>query len=400
MAVFKYRALDVDGNTKKGIQEAENERHARDELRGVNLTVIELTKVTNISNNKSLFSMSISIKDLAAYINQLAVMVRAGLPIDSALAVLVEQSVSKRHKIIWSAIKSSVAEGVSLSGSMLKFPSIFPSFLIAGVASGEHSGRLGEVLVNIADALIKKNKFITKVTAAMAYPIVVTLVALSVIVVLLTFVVPQIVEVFSQLEKDLPPLTTGLIIVSEFVGNYLHLFIVFAISLFIAVKLIKNNNSSKKYWDKFWLKTPFFKNMIKEIEAIKFMRTISTLLGGGVVMVDAIYYSLASLNNTALITKMEAAKNEIKEGKSVFLAFEGVNLFDSISLQLVNLGEVTGNMDKSLTDIANMLEDNFNQKINSYLAIFEPLLILIMGGLVLLIVLAILLPIFDLNQIG
>ena len=400
MPVFKYKALTQDGKTVKGIQEAENERHARSELRAINLIATNLTKVkTGSSNKKKLFTIGISAKNLSDYIRQLALMISSGLDVEASLAVLIDKSNNKKGKIIWTAVKSSINEGVSLSDAMLNFPDSFPNFIIAAVKSGEQSGKLGEVLTNISNDLIKSNKFIASVTNAIIYPIIVTLVAFSVIVVLLTFVVPQIVEVFSQLDEDLPVLTIGLIAVSDFVANYIDVFLFVILFAFIFIKWLKSNNVSKKYWDKFWLKIPITKNFIKEVNAIRFMRTMATLTTGSVVMIDAIHYASSSVNNLALVDKIQLAKDNIKEGKSVFLSFSNTNIFDTVSLQLINLGEITGKMDKSLTDIANMLEDDFNERINRYLSVFEPLLILIMGVLVLIIVLAILLPIFDLNQV-
>ncbi len=400
MAIFKYKALDASGKKVSGLQEAENQRHARQELRNINLITVSLSKVDDTKNTKSLFTKNIKSKNLVTYIKQLSVMINSGLPIESALSVIIQQNNNKHDKIIWSSIKSSVNEGVSLSNSMLNFAGSFPNFLIAGVASGEKSGKLGEVLANISITIERKNKFISSISNAVIYPVIVSIVALSVIVVLLTFVVPQIVSVFGQLDKELPALTIGLISVSNFFSSYLDYLLLGLVVFAVFIKWFKNNTATRKYWDSFWLFLPFFNSLIKEVESIKFIRTMATLLSGGVVVVEAIHYSINSLNNSVIATRMLESKNSIKEGKSIINSFEKVKLFNPMSLQLIHLGEVTGTIDKALTDIADMLEDNFNQRINRYLAMFEPLLILVMGGVVLVIVLAILLPIFELNQIS
>ncbi len=400
MAIFKYKALDASGKKINGFQEAENQRHARQELRNINLITVSLNRVDDAKNKKSLFTKRIKSKNLIIYIRQLSVMINSGLPIESALSVIIQQNTNKHDKIILSSIKSSVNEGISLSNSMLNFADSFPNFLIAGIASGEKSGKLGEVLENIATTIEKKNKFVSSISNAIIYPVIVSIVAVSVIVVLLTFVVPQIVSVFGQLDKELPGLTTGLISVSNFFGAYLDYLLLGFVILAIFIKWFKNNSITRKYWDSFWLSVPFFSNLIKEVESIKFIRTMATLLSGGVVVVEAIHYSINSLNNSVIALRMLESKENIKEGKSIINSFEKVKLFTPISLQLIHLGEVTGTIDKSLTDIANMLEDNFNQRVNRYLSMFEPLLILVMGGIVLVIVLAILLPIFELNQIS
>lgn len=397
MAIFNYTALDNDGKSIKGLQEAENQQHAKQLLRDQSLLVTSLSPATQASSNKW-FVHHISAKNLSLYTQQLAMMLRSGLPVDSCLSILVDQSGHPKDKLIWTSIKSSVNEGVGLSQAMQDFPGSFPNFLTASVASGEQSGRLDAVLINVSDTLIKKHKFSQQVGNALVYPVVVTLVALSVIVALLTFVVPQIVSVFTQLDKELPVLTVGLIATSDFIRAHIESFLIFIVGAWLVLKWMKKTDNKKRHLDKLWLKVPIAKNLIKEIEAIKFMRTLSTLLGGGVVMVEAINHSLASLDNLILKDKMRLANEKINEGKSVAVSLESVALFNPMSLQLIHLGENTGELDITLAKTTDMLEENLNQRINTALSLFEPALILIMGGLVLVIVLAILLPIFDLNQ--
>lgn len=398
MPIYQYTALDAKGKTISGIQEAESQKHAKQSLANQALVLTKLNLVS-AQKKQSWFVSNIGQKELSLYVQQLAMMLRAGMPIESALSILTEQIEQPRHKIIWSSIRSSVNEGISLSKAMEDFPQSFPNFLIASIASGEQSGRLDTVLGKTSDTLIRKHQFSSKIKHALVYPMVVSFVAFSVIVALLTFVVPQIIDVFSQLGKNLPDLTLGLIAVSDFTKNNIELFLVLFVSFYGFVIWLKRTKMRKRYWDKFWLSIPITRKFIKEVESIKFMRTLSTLLEGGVVMVDAIGYALASLDNIVIADKMQIAKDKIREGKGIADSFKHTGLFNPMSLQLIQLGEATGEIDNTLTKTTDMLEENFGQKINTSLSLFEPILILVMGVLVLIIVLAILLPIFDLNDI-
>lgn len=397
MPIFKYSALDQKGNSVQGLQEAESQKHAEQILASQALIPTALKPVKQTTKHTWL-TQSISLKHLTFYLQQLAMMLKTGLPIETAIEALVKQTRHVKHQTILMAIKANINEGMSLSKAMAEFPKSFPNFITANVASGEQSGQLGLVLEKTTNTLVKRQRFSTQIQQALAYPLIVTFIAVLVIAALLAFVVPQIVDVFSQLDKALPPLTVGLISVSEFVQNYINHFFVGMLLLFIVVRWIKRNDSRKYYWDKFWISTPL-SSLIKQIEMIQFTRTITTLLSSGVVMVEAMNHALASINNLTVMRKIKVASQKIKEGGNVFDIFEQTKLFDPTSLQLIYFGQTTGNLEQVFEQISDILEDNLDQKTKTLLSLFEPLLILTMGGIVLLIVLAIMLPILNLNQI-
>lgn len=396
MPIFKYTALDSKGAIVSGLQEAENQKHVGQILAQQSLIPTSLNPVKQ-QKKSSFLSHNILPKHLSIYLQQLAMMLNAGLPIESAIEALISQTKQNKHKTIWIAIKTNINEGMSLSKAMAEFPGSFPNFLIANIASGEQSGRLGLVMEKTADTLIKKQRFQSQITQALAYPTVVSLIAITVIAALLAFVVPQIVEVFAQLEKALPPLTIGLISVSEFVQLYTVHFLFVILFVILFIKWIKRSDY-RYYWDLFWSLTPFYA-LIKQIEVIKFTRTMATLLTSGVTMVEAIGHALTGSENLIIQNKIKIAQQKIKEGGDVASIFEKTKLFDPTSLQLVYFGQSTGNLETMFDKIANVLEDHLDQKTKTVLSLFEPLLILVMGGIVLVIVLAIMLPIFDLNQI-
>ncbi len=396
MPIFKYTALDSKGAIVSGLQEAENQKHVGQILAQQSLIPTSLNPVKQ-QKKSSFLSHNILPKHLSIYLQQLAMMLNAGLPIESAIEALISQTKQNKHKTIWIAIKTNINEGMSLSKAMAEFPGSFPNFLIANIASGEQSGRLGLVMEKTADTLIKKQRFQSQITQALAYPTVVSLIAITVIAALLAFVVPQIVEVFAQLEKALPPLTIGLISVSEFVQLYTVHFLFVILFVILFIKWIKRSDY-RYYWDLFWSLTPFYA-LIKQIEVIKFTRTMATLLTSGVTMVEAIGHALTGSENLIIQNKIKIAQQKIKEGGDVASIFEKTKLFDPTSLQLVYFGQSTGNLEAMFDKIANVLEDHLDQKTKTVLSLFEPLLILVMGGIVLVIVLAIMLPIFDLNQI-
>ena len=397
MPIFKYTALNQQGEVVEGLQEAENQKHATQVLATQALILTGLKSVKQDTKHQW-FATHITPKHLSLYLRQLAMMLKTGLPVEMAVDALIQQSSVVKHKTIWSAIKTSINEGVSLSQAMGEFPKSFPALIIANIASGEQSGQLGEVLDKTAQTLTKKQQFQAQIQQALAYPVIVSLIALLVIVALLTFVVPQIIDVFSQLDKTLPPLTVGLISLSNFLKNYLmHLSLVL-LAMILGVKWLKSQPNLKYYWDLFWLKMPF-SSLIKNITTIQFTRTITILLGSGVAMVDAIYYSLNSVDNLVIRKRLEVAAKTIKEGSDVFIAFKACHLFDPTSLQLIYFGQTTGQIEQTFAQISDILESELERKTKIFLSIFEPLLILVMGGIVLLIVLAIMLPILGLNEI-
>lgn len=397
MPMFKYTALNQQGQLTTGLQEAESKKHATQIL--TNQTLI-LTKLILIKQQtkSSWFAPYINNKHLSIYLQQLAMMLKTDIPVESAIQALSTQTDNIKHKTIWSAIKTNVSEGGSLSQAMRQFPKSFSNLIIANIASGEQSGKLGIVLEKTAENLIKKQQFQSQIQQALAYPIIVSFIAFIIIVGLLTFVVPQIIEVFSQLDKALPPLTNALISLSHWLENYLEYIVISFLFIALGIKWIKKQPNLKYYWDVFWLKTPFSK-LIKYNITIQFTHTMTILLSSGVSMVDAIFHALEGVNNLALKNKLKTSANMIKEGGDVFVAFKSSHLFDPTSLQLIYFGQISGQIEQVFGQISQILEQELDRKIKTFLAIFEPLLILVMGGIVLVIVLAIMLPILGLNEI-
>ena len=403
MAAFEYSALDARGRQVKGLIEGDTPRQARQLLRERGMAPLEITEVAERKNSSSpgLFQRggSISTTELSLFTRQLATLTRSGLPLDEALTAVSEQSESKGVKRIALGVRAGVVEGQTLANSLNQFPNAFPPMFRATVEAGEHSGKLDRILERLADYVERRQAMQNKILLAVVYPAILTIAALSAVILLLTYVVPQVVGIFEDIDAELPALTRGLIAISDFLaawGLYLAVALVGGFAVF--VQLLRGEAFRRRV-HRFQLRVPLIGRLTRGANTGRFTRTLGILFGSGVPILEAMRIGTQVVTNLPMREAIEEATGKVREGASLSKSLSASKLFPPIAMHLIASGESSGKLDDMLDRAAENQEREVETLVSALMSIFEPVLILTMGGAVLVIVLAILLPIFDLNQL-
>ncbi|MGH8461445.1 MAG: type II secretion system inner membrane protein GspF [Stenotrophobium sp.] len=403
MAAYEYIALTAAGKQEKGLIEGDTARQARQLLRDKGLNPLRIVEVKDTSNSahSSVFQRGngISSTELSLFTRQLATLVRSGLPLDEALTAVSEQSEGKRVKRIALGVRSGVVEGNTLASSLNQFPNVFPPLFRATIEAGEQSGKLDHILERLADYVERRHVLQQKVMLATFYPAILTLVAVGVVIALLTYVVPQVVQVFSDIKAQLPPLTRGLIAFSNFLRDYgIYLLILLAIGIVIFTRMMRNDIFKRRV-HRWQLRLPLIGRLVRGANTGRFTRTLGILFGSGVPILDAMQIGTQVVTNMPMRDAIDAATIKVREGTPLSKALAASKLFPPISVHLISSGESSGKLDEMLNHAAENQEREVETLVAGLMGVFEPILILTMGAIVLVIVLAILLPIFDLNQL-
>lgn len=407
MAAFEYSALNARGKQEKGLIEAETARQARALLRERGLTPMELKEVAEQRGKTGgdgggtvkTSGGSLSSTELSLFTRQLATLFRSGLPLDEALTAVAQQSESAKVKRIVLGIRSRVIEGDSLASALAQFPSAFPTLFRATVEAGEQAGKLDHVLERLADYVERRQAMQSKILLATFYPAILTLVAIGVVSLLLTYVVPKVVEVFDSIGADLPVLTKMMIATSGFLRNY-GVFLVIALALggWLFARAMRGDAFRRRVHQR-QLTLPLIGRLTRGANTGRFTRTLGILFGAGVPILDAMRIGTQVVSNLPMRDAIEEAAKRVREGAGLARSLEASKLFPPITVHLIASGEASGKLDEMLDRAADNQEREVETLIAALMGIFEPVLILAMGGIVLLIVLAILLPIFDLNTL-
>ncbi|MEH6490546.1 type II secretion system inner membrane protein GspF [Halopseudomonas sp.] len=401
MPAFEYVALDNAGRTRKGVEEGDSPRQVRGRLRDQGLTPMSVSQVAESSSRLRMPSMQKRIKplELSLATRQMATLARAGLPIEEVLGTVARQSESPRVKSALSAVRTRVMEGLPLAHALSEFPSVFPAIYRTTIAAGEQAGRLDVVLERLADNVEAQNAMRQKIQLAMFYPAILTCVALLVTVALLTYVVPEVVQVFDGMNKELPLLTRSLIAVSDTLREWGLLMLIVLIGLGFGARALLKKKSHQRRWHEFVLKLPLLGRLNRGLNTARFARTLNILAGSGVPLLEALNMSASVISNLPMREAVSEAAQRVREGAGVGYSLERSGYFPAMTLSLIKSGESSGTLDQMLERAAETQERELEARIAMVMGVFEPLLILAMGGVVLLIVLAILLPIFELNQL-
>ncbi|CAM3448559.1 type II secretion system inner membrane protein GspF [Shewanella violacea] len=403
MPAFEYKALDKQGKQQKGVIEADTPRHARGQLRDKRLMPLEIKPVIEKeskaqSAGKSLFQRGISVAELALITRQIATLVAAGLPIEEALKAVGQQCEKDRLASMVMAVRSRVVEGYSLADSMAEFPHIFDDLYRAMVASGEKSGHLEVVLNRLADYTERRQQLKSKMTQAMIYPIVLTVVAIGVIGILLAAVVPQVVGQFEHMGQQLPWTTQLLIASSDFVRDYGLIVLGVVAGAFVLFKRLLTKPEYRMKYDSLLLKLPVISKISKGLNTARFARTLSILAASSVPLLDAMRIASEVLINVKVRAAVEEATARVREGTSLGAALTNTKLFPPMMLYMIASGEKSGQLEQMLERAADNQDREFESNVTIALGIFEPMLVVSMATVVLFIVLAILQPILELNN--
>ncbi|TPE50301.1 type II secretion system protein GspF [Maribrevibacterium harenarium] len=398
MAAFEYTALDTKGKKRKGVIEADNERQLRQKLRDQGLVPIALQRGKERSAS-SLFSPSLSVKDRALVTRQLATLIDAGLPIEEALSGVAEQTTKRRLRSMLLAVRSKVLEGHSLATALAQYPNAFPVLFRASVKAGEESGHLQGVLMQLADYTERTRANAQKIQMAMLYPAILTLVAIGIVTFLLGSVMPDIVSVFDKQGAVLPTITQVMLAISKWIQAYGNLTVLGLGLLLLLYIMLMRHPTPKQIKDALVLRLPLVRNMIRTGQVTRYISTLAMLSSSGVPLVEAMAIAAQVIDNHTIAQRLMQARDRVKEGGDLGTALRDTKLLPPMMLQLIISGERSGELDAMLTRAARQQEEETNNWITALVGLFEPLMLLVMGAVVMMIVMAILLPIMNMNQL-
>ncbi|MFT6139024.1 MAG: general secretion pathway protein F [Psychromonas sp.] len=400
MATFSYKAIDDRGKLKKGTQEADSARLLRHQLRKAGLTPLEIEVVSSESSKKgsSLFSKKIKTADLALITRQLSTLVASAIPLEECLHAVAEQCDKPNIKGMIVSVRGGVLEGHSLADSMRAFPLIFDNLFCSMVAAGEKSGHLDQVLDRLADYAEQREEMKSKMMQALIYPLILTLVAISVVAILLTSVVPQVVGQFEHMSADLPASTKFLIAASDGLNNYGLTVVILIFASLVIFKRLLRKPKNQLLFDQKLLKFPVVGRVANELNTARFARTLSILNSSAVPLLEALSIAGNVLSNQFIRLKVGEATERVREGTSLGQALDSTKLFPPMMLHMIKSGERSGEIGNMLERSADNQDKQFAAQVTIALGIFEPALVISMAGIVLFIVMAILQPILQLNN--
>jgi general secretion pathway protein F len=405
MGAFEYAAVDAAGRERKGVMEGDTARHVRQLLREQGLLPVAVTEVLQQETARAQrrfalrFQRGLSAADLALVTRQLATLVKSALPLEEALLAVSQQTDKPRVRSIMLGVRSRVMEGHTLADGLADFPNSFPEIYRATVAASEQSGHLDAVLERLADYTDNRQQLRQRTLSALLYPVLLFVVCVAIVFFLLVSVVPKVVEVFRTSEAELPLLTQALIAGSDFMRQYgvwLAVAVVAAVFLFTRWLRIESN---RRRWHRFLLALPLVGKVVRGSNTARFARTFSTLTASTVPVLEAMRISAEVVSNLPMKAAVEDAAVRVREGAPIGKSLSASRVFPPMMIHLISSGESSGELDTMLERAAIHQERELDAILQGVVGLLGPLMILLMGGLVLVIVLAMLLPIFELNQL-
>jgi general secretion pathway protein F len=402
MPAYTYEALDTQGQTRRGVLEADTARAARSQLRIqglVPLTVDAAKRQSQGLNTVIWESRIFSGPALAVWTRQLAGLVSAGLPLERALSALAEEAETPRQRDLVSALRTEVNAGAPYAKALAQHPREFSAIYIAVIGAGEQSGHLGLVLERLADDLQEQQALRSKLLAAGLYPAIVSLVALVIVLFLLAYVVPQVAQVFTNSQRTLPFLTSAMLALSEAVQNFWLYGVAFIVAAFLAARQALKQPALRLRFDAGWLTLPLVGRLARGYNAARFASTLAMLAAAGVPILKALQAAADTLSNAALRHDAQDALVLVREGAPLATALAQHPRFPRLLVMFSRLGEQTGTLPAMLQSAANQLSAEVQRRALQLATVLEPLLIVLMGGMVMLIVLSVMLPIIQLNNL-
>lgn len=404
MPAFSYQALDSSGKTVKGVLEGDSQRQIRAQLREKALKPIAVTQTkAGKSDDKPrsgfLRAKRIRFNELVLLTRHLSTLIQSGLPIDESLRAAAQQSRRQRVESMLLDVRSRVTEGHTLAYGLGEFPQAFDDMYRAMVKAGEHSGFLGPVLERLADYTESRQFTQQKMKMAMVYPVILVLVAMGVVGGLMVFVVPDLIRIFQNSQAELPPLTRGLIAVSDFLSAWaLHCVIALVLAVVGFKRALRTPRVRRRYHS-FLLKVPVVGELIRNAESARFASTLNILIASGVPLLEAMRIAAEVVSNMVIRAAVVDAANQVQEGSSLQKALDSSEQFPPMMIHMVASGEMSGELEQMLGRAASNQERELEMSISTMMNVLEPLMVVTMGAVVLVIVLAILQPIFEMNNL-
>lgn len=402
MGAFEYVALDKAGKESKGLLEGDTAKQVRQLLREKQLLPVKVTEVAKKeSRRQGSFSMrrGLSSSELALLTRQLATLSQAGLPLEEALLAVSQQNENPRAQSILMGVRSRVMEGHTLADGLADFPQAFPELYRATVSAGEQSGHLDAVLDRLADFTESRQMLQQQIRNALIYPIALVVTAVAIISFMLAYVVPKVVSIFENYGQELPILTRIMIASSDFIRGYWFFLILGTIAVVWGVRSLLKQDGPRRRFHKTLLKLPVIGTVTRGINTARFTQTLSILAGSSVPILEALRIAAQVVVNMPMREAVEEASLRIREGAMISKSLAASRLFPPMTTHLISSGEASGRLEEMLVRAAQNQEREVDGLISTMLGIMQPLLVIFMAGVVLLIVLAILLPIFEINNL-
>jgi general secretion pathway protein F len=406
MAGFRYQAVDPSGRVRSGVMETDSPRQVRVLLREQGLTALEVEGLTQQAETPAQVAAGgrpsrrrMSTAQLALLTRQFATLLGAGLTIEQTMNALIEQAEQQFVGQVLAGVRGEVLAGQTLARAMAQFPRVFPELFRTLVEAGEKSGQLSQVMFRLADYAEERQALKQKTSLAFIYPAVVSFVAISVVTGLLVYVVPKVVQVYENSKQTLPFLTRALIALSEFLratGVYWVIGIVGGIWLFLRAL---RNESVRLRFDRFLLRLPLVGRLVRGINTARLGATLAILVGSRVPLLTALQAGVGVVNNLPMKNALIETERMVREGGSLSRSLKATKMFPPVMVHLIASGEASGKLDQMLERVATSQAQEIEMRVTTLTTLLEPLLILFMGLVVLLIVVAILLPIFELNTL-
>jgi len=403
MAVYEYKAFNKKGKTVTGVIDADSSQEARIKLREEDVFITDLYETTAVQEKKSSANIVLFARirpiEISVMTRQLSTLLNAGIPLVEALSAVIDQIDNKGLKKIMSQVRESVREGMSFADALSRHPRAFSQLMVNMIRSGESSGSLEIVLLRLADFLEQQIELKRKVGSALIYPTVTISIALIVLLFLLVYVVPSVTQIFADMKQTLPLPTAILIAVSRFTQNYWWLFLLSAIAVFSGIKAYTKTDDGRIHFDRLKLKMPLFGSLIRKIAIARFSRTLGTLLKNGVPLLNALDIVKNVVGNKILEQTIEDARTHIGEGSTIHDPLKRSGVFPPIVIHMIFVGEKSGTLEEMLNKVADTTDNEINSVVNTLTSLLEPIMIVGLALVVGFIVLSILLPIFEINQL-
>lgn len=399
MPAYQYSALDASGKQHKGIMDGDSARQIRQQLRDQALTPLQVEAVQHKQTGQSRwFQKKLTAYDLALMTRQLSVLIAASIPLEEAIRAVAKQSEKKHVESLLLSVRAKVLEGHSLAKALDQSGN-FPTLYIATVAAGERSGHLDLILEQLADYTEGRFAMQKKIQGAMIYPVILMLMSFAIIMGLMTYVVPDIVKVFANTEQALPWITQALMATSDFIRNYwMYMLVLGALGLFLLGRFLRTD-AGHYTLDRFILKLPLFGKLSRGINSARFASTLSILTRSGVPLVDALKIGAAVSSNWVIRDAVNHAAEKVVEGGNLATQLERSGYFPPMMVQMIRSGENSGELDRMLIRASDMQDKQISSLITTLLALLEPLMLVFMAGIVLVIVIAVMLPIVNMNNL-
>lgn len=407
MPIFEYKGLTRDGKNKRGVIDAENLRAARTRLKKDNIFVVDIRDKKKADPKKSKAANAakkgkkVGVKDLSLMTRQLATLIKANIPLVDALTAVSEQVENPTLAEALADCKNQVNEGSTLYKAMQKYPNIFTNIYVTMVEAGEMSGSLHTILMRLAEFTEAQADLRAKVGSAMTYPLIMLSVTFALLAFLFVFLIPKMVTVFeSQPQLVLPWYTSMIIDASSIMVNYWYIIVGVILIAYLTFANWKKSPSGAKQWDALVLKLPIVGPVARMVAVSRFTRTLSTLLTGGVAMLNAMDIVRNVVDNHVLAVAIDEARSSISEGESIAGPLKKSGQFPPIVIHMVNIGEKTGELENMLSQVSDAYDFQVKNKLDGLTSLMGPIVIVIMGAVIATIVLAIMVPMFEMTNMA